>query len=760
MQVDIRPNPERLLHRTESLTIGALAAGLAALPAVSVQAAAWSEHLEPLPVLAVAGAVVAALLARASMHWSAGHVCGLGGGLVAVGLVYVSFMPSPKFLTRLDLFMTRVLDWLSAAFGGTAGTDNLLFAFTMGLLAWMIGHLAAWGTLRAMSPWWAILPSGAALLLNLSYAQPDLLPLVFLHLAISMILLINLGSAVRAVRWRSEQVEHTFHQGFGLPLATAALGIAVIVGAWRLPVGDVNRGVAAAWENVAGPWQSLQTTFDRVFASLSPSTVSGRGLTAAQTMAPRGAFELGDKPIIRVAGREPAYWRAVTYDQYTGRVMTSSTPSVQRLDRRQPIDGAIEPDAARKIVEYTVTLLAPSSSVLYAPEAPLTVSLPSAYEHRSDRHDFSSLKPVVPVREQQRYGVLAAVSTASAAELRQAETEFPGWVRSSYLQLPSTLPDAVRQQSWRVVGGATNSYDRAASIEQFLRGLSYSTRVPVPPADRDWVSFLIFESKEGYCDYFATAMTVMLRAVGVPARVASGYVTGDWDALTQSYVVTERHAHSWAEVYFPRYGWIAFEPSANRPVPPRLERPIPPLSDEDIARLAESEFGLDPFFEEDDFLESGGLVALPGDHGPVAFSLPLIGAAILFVLLIVLAAAVAVWISGVGRVAGFARPYAQVVRLGILGGFGPRPSQTPYEYARELTQLVPQIGAPLNVVTTAYVGGRYGGWRPEGDEVAQLTLAGREARRAILAGVLLQRLRSWLVARLGMLTQPEQRRGP
>ena len=122
------------------------------------------------------------------------------------------------------------------------------------------------------------------------------------------------------------------------------------------------------------------------------------------------------------------------------------------------------------------------------------------------------------------------------------------------MQLPAGLPDAVRQQSWRVVGRATNTYDAAASVEQYLRGLSYSTRVPVPPADRDWVSFLLFDSKEGYCDYFAAAMAVMLRAVGIPSRVASGYVTGVWDPLTQSYMVTERHAHSWPEVYFPKYG--------------------------------------------------------------------------------------------------------------------------------------------------------------------------------------------------------------
>jgi transglutaminase-like putative cysteine protease len=543
---------------------------------------------------------------------------------------------------------------------------------------------------------------------------------------------------------------------FGLhhttPYALANIGVAVLIifAAWRLPVGQVSRGVANVWENVAGPWQTVQSNFDRLFASLNPSPIASRGLTVAQTMAPRGSFELGDDPVMRVMGRDPAYWRAATYDRYTGRAMTTTATSGERLDRRQPLQGTMEADESRKFVEYSVTMLAPSTSVIYAPEAPVTVSVPTLYEYRGDRRDFALLRPLAAVQEQQRYSILAAVSTASMPELRQAGTVYPEWTRK-YRELPVELPDSVRREAWRVVGDATNAYDAAANIEQYLRGMTYSTKVPVPPGGQDWVSFLLFNSKEGYCDYFSTAMTVLLRGVGIPARVASGYVTGDWDPMTQSYLVTERHAHTWTEVYFPRYGWFPFEPSASRPLPQRVEAAPVPLTEEEMYRYSELEPTIDDFFEDDEFFENGGVVVLPpGQSGP-AVSLGL--AALLLLVGSLLLAAVAgvfLWFRGMGGLPSFARPYAQVVRLATWCGFGPARAHTPYEYAEAVGRAVPAARQPMATITETYVQGLYGGRAGGGGEA--LAAAGRDVRRILLRSLALGRGRQWLRNRIGELT--------
>ena len=114
----------------------------------------------------------------------------------------------------------------------------------------------------------------------------------------------------------------------------------------------------------------------------------------------------------------------------------------------------MQTDEGRKFVEYGVTLLAPSSSVIYAPDTPMTVSIPSIYEYRGAGDRLCSAATRSPrIREQQRYSVLTSVSTASVAELRQSGTIFPQWVRNNYLQLPPSVPQRVTRRSvegrWR-----------------------------------------------------------------------------------------------------------------------------------------------------------------------------------------------------------------------------------------------------------------------------------------------------------------------
>jgi transglutaminase-like putative cysteine protease len=647
-------------------------------------------------------------------------------------LIYARFLADAPYPQQVDALLDRIGRWVAAALTGGASTDNLLFSFSMALLAWLLGYVGAWGAFRLLNPWLAVLPTAAALLLNLSYAPPDLLPILYLYLVAAFLLLMSANTLRHVADWRINAVAQGLNQGAGFAVAGAALGMAIVFVAWNLPTGQVSRAVSGAWENVSGPWQDAQSTFDRLFASLNPASPSVRGLTAQQSLAPRGSFELGDTPVYRVVGKQPAYWRAATYDRYTGQLMTSTNVTQARRDRRQPLADTMDAGDGRRFTEYTFFVLAPATSVLHAPDVPLTVSAPSAYDYRADPLDFAFLRPTVSINQGQQYSVLSAVSTASISELRRAGTIYPQWTRS-YLQLPEGFPNAVRDEAWRVVGPADTAYDAAARIEDYLRTLPYKTRVAVPPPGADWVSFMLFQSREGYCDYFATAMTVMLRSIGIPARVATGYVTGEWDAASQSYTVNENHAHTWTEVYFPGYGWITFEPSANRALPPRMENPLVAETPEEQQRLLESEGAPSDFLDEEDLEDEGGFVTLPdatGSNGPP------IGLILLGVLLVMTAGAFALgpgrWMRQLGRVPAFARPYAQTVRVATWLGLGPQASQTPYEYTRDLARAVPEAAEALQTVGSAYVEGVYGNRTPDVSGMERLRDAGERVLRRIV----------------------------
>jgi hypothetical protein len=117
----------------------------------------------------------------------------------------------------------------------------------------------------------------------------------------------------------------------------------------------------------------------------------------------------------------------------------------------------------------------------------------------------------------------------------------------------------------QVVAGAQSRYDQARAIETFLRTYTYTLDLPLPPIDHDLVDYFLFEVQEGYCDYYASAMIIMARAVGIPARLASGYAQGTYDHAKDHWVVTQKDSHSWVEVYFVGIGWVEFEPTAGLP---------------------------------------------------------------------------------------------------------------------------------------------------------------------------------------------------
>jgi hypothetical protein len=170
------------------------------------------------------------------------------------------------------------------------------------------------------------------------------------------------------------------------------------------------------------------------------------------------------------------------------------------------------------------------------------------------------------------YEADAYVPLISIEDMRAASTEYPDGIRERYLALPRSVPARVHDLTREITEGAATAYDKAKAIEAYLRTYPYDLGVPAPPEDQDVADYFLFDLKKGYCDYYATAMVVLARASGLPARFVSGYASGSYDAPNAQYVVRELHAHSWAEVYFPDIGWVEFEPTAAQP---EIDRSLP-----------------------------------------------------------------------------------------------------------------------------------------------------------------------------------------
>ena len=160
------------------------------------------------------------------------------------------------------------------------------------------------------------------------------------------------------------------------------------------------------------------------------------------------------------------------------------------------------------------------------------------------------------------------IAQPSPAALRTSSSAAPESISELYLQLPALDP-RIPQLAQQITQSAQNNYDRAAAIERYLISnyhytLQLGGRIPKDP-----LANFLFVRKQGHCEYFASAMAVMLRTLKIPARVVNGFRSGEFNDINSQYVVRARNAHSWVEAYFPEHGWISFDPTPAAILPLR-----------------------------------------------------------------------------------------------------------------------------------------------------------------------------------------------
>ena len=165
-----------------------------------------------------------------------------------------------------------------------------------------------------------------------------------------------------------------------------------------------------------------------------------------------------------------------------------------------------------------------------------------------------------------RYEAVSSIPRVSPEALRAAATSYPDPIRDLYLQLPHLDP-RIPALAKQITARAHNPYDQARAIEQYLRArYTYTLDLSGPPP-ADPLAYFLFDRRAGHCEYFAAAMAVMMRSLGLPTRYINGFLGGEYNDVGGDYIIRAQDAHSWVEVYFPGYGWMTFDPT-----PPSDER--------------------------------------------------------------------------------------------------------------------------------------------------------------------------------------------
>lgn len=715
----------------------------------SLAESGWANGLSLLPVVAGMAFVVGLVLAlwQRLSNWAAHAVA------LVVGWVWIVQQVGPLLDERLVSWRDRAVEltirlisWGRVLASGGRGEDIVLFVVALALLCWWLMYLTVWAVVRQQRLWLMIIANGVVFLVNYTYVlpKPDLEAIVFI--TGSLLLIVYHHVMQRRAVWEAQQISYPDLLPLQAMWSATVVGVVLIAGTAVLPAQIPPDQANQTWEMIRAPFRAVRAAWEDAFSTINAPPGAG-SVSFTARVAPLGGSRLaGFDEVMTVRSTQLEYWRAVAFDRYDGTGWVNTTGELARAalqvataeQARTPLAAGetipLTDRRLRRVITQTITLAQErNDDLLLVGGSPLQFSVPARLEHLIVRDENGGVVPLyddltlatstIPLAAGTTYTVTALVSLADVQSLRTAGTDYPQWVRERYLQLPANLPARVRAEAARVIAAANaeNPYDQAIAIQEYLRRLTYTEDIPPPPTNVDLVDWFLFEQRSGYCDYFASAMVVMLRSVGVPARWVRGYASGEFDPEQGVYVVRENVAHSWPEVYFPGIGWERFEPTAAS-YTSEPQRPLQSV----FGAEAEEEWGGTSSavpnpgrFEdlEDDGLAASGVGSGAATTPESAQRRTIAGDGVRNWLLMILGvlALVGGLITGLRwwlarEVRGLrlaAAAYTEMSWLAYFSGLGQQSWETPSEYAQRLARILPEHASTIHGIAAAYVTERY-----------------------------------------------------
>ncbi|HEY4914489.1 MAG TPA: transglutaminase domain-containing protein [Candidatus Dormibacteraeota bacterium] len=701
----------------------------------STATAAWVAGIDVIPAIALGGALLMAVLAVLPVPWPAG----LGVGMV-LGPVVAATQAWPAIHAQhasdvLGFGLIKV--WWNRIADGSASSDPSFYLFLICWLMWITGAWLSWCVVRWRKPMLGLIPGAAAFATNLlNYPQnQNGYTLSILVLTLALLLWTNytgsIASANRAHVKLTGDARWDFWES-GL-VAMAAL---IVLGIMLPPLSTVDRTVDVE-SNLFSNWALLQQRLSHPgVVGIGPS---GSGTTGFSTDVPLGG------PLTRT--RDPVFtytkigdYASVMYFRGVDETATvggewryPATPGLRRSVPKNQVPDYAEAYQKLAVAGVAVKMLRPpigNADIIFYPgqlyradRATIATQVVLPITQIGNLDSIDRLSSVEPPTSAGTYRVTVEYSSATDAELQAAGTSYPDW-----LQQFATLPASgyrpgnvlrkIHDLAVKIVteAGATNPYDEATAIQNYLRDPQYFTYTLTPPATPpgvDPIDFFLFTSHRAYCEFFASAMGDMLRSLGIPTRLVNGFGPGTFDTTTNSFVVRGEDAHTWVESYFPTYGWIPFEPTPDisggyEPIPRGSQGQALCLRDENCDPNAPASTGgslptpsaLPPGFREP---------INPGS-GSGNFALRVPDAATVTTILGVLLALILFLAAGVAR---YLRPrtvmgvWKRMLALSELAGAKRRSGETPLELGRRLQRSFPEASEPLSALAGGFMVAAY-----------------------------------------------------
>lgn len=508
--------------------------------------------------------------------------------------------------------------------------DPILFLAMAAIILWVLSIYSGYALSRHRDPWRASLPMGALMVVLHTYDAQVVSRVWYLasYIFFTLLLVSRVHLLEQREKWRASRTVMPVYIGSDMLRATFLAAGALVLLAWVTPTLAASGNPAQiAWDSITRPWREFRREFGRAFFSLEGATLRvndfyGESLPLGRGNALTSNIVLSaEVPQVNLA---PAryYWRDRVYDIYENGGWRISFAAEERI-RAEENELIFQQMLGRTLNTIQITT-GRSIRLIHTPTQPIALSRTADFSYAPNADgswDIVALQAPVVIRSGESYAVEAYLTTATVTELQAAGTDYPDWVTERYLQVPQEITERTLQLAQDLAEGQDGPYEIATTITQWLRAnIEYVDSVRAPPGDVEPIDWMLFDLEQAFCNYYATAEIMMLRSLGIPARLAVGYAQGEesesnlllsvdtekediLEGLVQDsryFTVRQSDAHAWPEVYFPGIGWVEFEPTGNQAA---LLRPIGGASAEEDSALdaeaAEQQGAEALAFEED-----------------------------------------------------------------------------------------------------------------------------------------------------------------
>ncbi len=643
--------------------------------------------------------------------------------MMALGILFAFWgTANAAFSNNVGALWTHFIAWLQKATTPNTNTnDDVMFLLFLAVLSFILAYVSIWLVVRTRRPWLVALATAIVLLINLSYSPDGNVVYLIIFLLATLLLLVRFNLVEAYRQWRRRSLRHTPDLGWDFMMAGMLFSVGILILSWLLPTAGTNEAIANAWNNASNPWVAAQQLWSNLFQ------VSGGGGSSAyfsNSLQLTGNVDLPNQVILTYTSQQPdQYLVAVTQDFFDGHInWTQTNPRKSQVDANAKMPAETQ---VNHLVQQNIRLVNPPagspSQYLFAADQPASFSLPSTIT-RDQNGGYTAWYARQALVKGEQYTATSYVSSASEEDLRQVPFPvlsdgtnplyfFPPAILSRYLQVPNDLKNdrEVQQMLHDWTDTYTTMYDKALALENQLRSrYTYSQHNDDPPANQDAVAWFLKTEKKGFCTFFASAMVMLARMLGMPARLASGYTNGTFDQNTKLWTVKGTDAHTWAQIYFAGYGWINFEPSAG------FATFIRPVGSQTPSTSETPDTGTTPQASKTprdvpNPQTTGPNSTTPNQQNETTVRL-LLGAGSLLALLLLVLGATSFWWRRLFRgLSPVAQTFGRVTLLASWAGFKPKRTQTPFEYIEELQQRLPAQAEPLQRLGELYVHER---WSP------------------------------------------------